>query len=164
MQPKSGLERDVALGDDNGLAEVRPMSRGREAVAARLAERVAGVQLDRGRSACPPPSLSPLQPNRTGGVLTKQRSLADIPAKHRRALVARLLGDDALGHPGGGCRGCQTGPQRVTGYLTRVEPSAEGVAFQHERHRLFEIAEAAGCSKAYASDIRRGKWTPHVST
>ena len=29
--------------------------------------------------------------------------------------------------------------------------------------KLSEIAEAAGCSKAYASDIRRGKWTPHVS-
>ena len=30
--------------------------------------------------------------------------------------------------------------------------------------KLSEIAEAAGCSKAYASDVRRGKWTPHVST
>jgi CRISPR-associated endonuclease Cas1 len=30
--------------------------------------------------------------------------------------------------------------------------------------KLAEIAEATGCSKAYASDIRRGKWTPHVST
>ncbi len=30
--------------------------------------------------------------------------------------------------------------------------------------KLSEIAEAAGCSKAYASDIRRRKWTPHVST
>jgi hypothetical protein len=30
--------------------------------------------------------------------------------------------------------------------------------------KLSEIAEAAGCFKAYASDIRRGKWTPHVST
>jgi transcriptional regulator with XRE-family HTH domain len=30
--------------------------------------------------------------------------------------------------------------------------------------KLAQIAEAAGCSKAYASDIRRGKWTPHVST
>ena len=30
--------------------------------------------------------------------------------------------------------------------------------------KLSEIAEAAGCSKAYASDIRRGKWTPHVSS
>jgi len=29
---------------------------------------------------------------------------------------------------------------------------------------LKEIAEAAGCSKASASDIRRGKWAPHVST
>ena len=30
--------------------------------------------------------------------------------------------------------------------------------------KLPEIAEAAGCSKAYASDYRRGKRTPHVST
>ena len=30
--------------------------------------------------------------------------------------------------------------------------------------KLSEIAGAAGCSKASASDIRRGKWTPHVST
>jgi hypothetical protein len=30
--------------------------------------------------------------------------------------------------------------------------------------KLAQIAEAAGCSKAYASDILRGKWTPHVST
>ena len=30
--------------------------------------------------------------------------------------------------------------------------------------KLSEIVEEAGCSKAYASDIRRGKWTPHVST
>jgi hypothetical protein len=30
--------------------------------------------------------------------------------------------------------------------------------------KLAEIAEAASCSKAYAADIRRGKWTPHVST
>jgi hypothetical protein len=29
---------------------------------------------------------------------------------------------------------------------------------------LAEIARAAGCSKASASDIRRGKRTPHVST
>jgi hypothetical protein len=27
-----------------------------------------------------------------------------------------------------------------------------------------DIAEAAACSKASASDIRRGKWSPHVST
>jgi hypothetical protein len=30
--------------------------------------------------------------------------------------------------------------------------------------KLSEIAEAAGCSKASASDIRRDKRTPHVST
>ncbi len=30
--------------------------------------------------------------------------------------------------------------------------------------KLMDIAEAAGCCKASASDIRRGKWTPHVST
>ena len=31
------------------------------------------------------------------------------------------------------------------------------------RVKLAEIAGAAGCSKASASDIRRGKRTPHVS-
>ena len=30
--------------------------------------------------------------------------------------------------------------------------------------KLSEIAATAGCSKASASHIRRGKWTPHVST
>jgi hypothetical protein len=30
--------------------------------------------------------------------------------------------------------------------------------------KLSEIVAAAGCSKASASDIKRGKWTPHVST
>jgi len=30
--------------------------------------------------------------------------------------------------------------------------------------KLSEIVEATGCSKASASDIRRGKRTPHVST
>jgi hypothetical protein len=30
--------------------------------------------------------------------------------------------------------------------------------------KLSEIAATAGYSKASASDIRRGKWTPHVST
>jgi hypothetical protein len=30
--------------------------------------------------------------------------------------------------------------------------------------KLSEIAAAAGCSKASASGIRRGKWVPHVST
>jgi len=30
--------------------------------------------------------------------------------------------------------------------------------------KLSDIAEAAGCCKASASDIRRGKWAPHVST
>ena len=29
--------------------------------------------------------------------------------------------------------------------------------------KLSDIAEAAGCCKASASDIRRGKWAPHVS-
>jgi hypothetical protein len=30
--------------------------------------------------------------------------------------------------------------------------------------KLMDIAEAAGCCKASASDIRREKWAPHVST
>ena len=54
-----------------------------------------------------------LQPNRAGGVLTKQGALPDIPAKHRCALVAGLLGGDALGDTGGSSRGRKAGPQRV---------------------------------------------------
>jgi CRISPR-associated endonuclease Cas1 len=42
-------------------------------------------------------------------------------------------------------------------FRREISPGLAGV-------KLSEIAEAAGCSKAYASDIRRGKWTPHVST
>ena len=30
--------------------------------------------------------------------------------------------------------------------------------------KLSDIVATAGCSKASASDIRRGKWAPHVST
>ena len=30
--------------------------------------------------------------------------------------------------------------------------------------KLSEIAEAAGCSKVFASQVRAGKFTPHVST
>jgi hypothetical protein len=82
-----------ALGDDNALAEVSPMSRGREAVTARPAQPVAREQLDRARRAYPPPLL---EPNRTGGVLTEQGALPDVVAKHHGALVTRLLGDDSL--------------------------------------------------------------------
>jgi hypothetical protein len=32
------------------------------------------------------------------------------------------------------------------------------------RVKLADIAKTAGCSKAYASDIRSGKYAPHVST
>ncbi len=55
-----------------------------------------------------------LQPDRACGVLTKQGALADVPTKHRRALVAGLLGDDSLGDPGSSSRGRKAGPQRVT--------------------------------------------------
>jgi hypothetical protein len=82
-----------------------------------------------------PPAASFLQPNRTGGVLTEQGALADVTAKHRRALVARLFGDDALGDPGRSSRGRKAGPQRVTCHLAGVEPGTGRVALQHERHR-----------------------------
>ena len=78
--------------------------------------------------------------------------------------MPRLLGDDALGDTGSSSRGRKTGPQRVTGHLAGVGPGTDGVALQHECHRVFEIAEAAEYSKAHASDIRRKTWTPHVST
>jgi hypothetical protein len=88
---------------------------------------------------CPPrlPRFFPLlQPNCAGGILAEQGALPDIPAKHRRALVARLVGDDALGYPGSSSRSRQTGPQRVTGHLGGVEPDTDCMALQHERHRL----------------------------
>ena len=125
MQPKSGLERDVALGDNNGLAEVRPMSRGREAVTARPAQPVAREQVNRARHAYPPPLL---QPNCAGGVLTEQRALADVPAKHRCALAARLLGDDAFGHPDSSSCGRKIEPKRVTGHLSGIKPDTGAVA------------------------------------
>jgi CRISPR-associated endonuclease Cas1 len=42
-------------------------------------------------------------------------------------------------------------------FRREILPRLQGV-------KLAEIAKAAGCSKASASDIRRGKWAPHVST
>jgi hypothetical protein len=62
-----------------------------------------------------------------------------------------------------------------TGRLSQWDRANPGTVYDTELFRreilprlgtvkLSEIAEAARCSKAYASDIRRGKWTPHVST
>ena len=112
------------------------------------------------------PASSPLVTARprSGCVLTEQRAFAGVTAQHRRAPVARLLAIYTLGDPGRSSRGRKTRPQRVTGHLSGIKPCAGGKTLQHERHRLTEIAKRAGCSKAYASCIRRGKWTPHVST
>ena len=104
-----------------------------------------------------------LQPNRAGGVLTKERAFADVAAKHRGSLVARLLGDDALGDPGSSSRGCKAGPQRVSGHLAGVKPGSGGVALQHERHCLgaesccphvaMAVHGAKGCSLDDARDL-----------
>jgi hypothetical protein len=56
-----------------------------------------------------PCTLPFLQPNRAGGVFTEQGALPDVPAKHGGALVARLLGDDALGDAGSSSRGRKAG-------------------------------------------------------
>ena len=85
--------------------------------------------------AAPTRRLPLLQPNRAGGVLTEQRALPDVSAQHRRALVARLLGDDALGDTGSSSRGRKACPQRVTGYFARIKSGTGSVALQHERHR-----------------------------
>lgn len=42
-------------------------------------------------------------------------------------------------------------------FRREILPSLAGV-------KLFEIVETIGCSKASASEIRRGKWTPHGSS
>ena len=69
-----------------------------------------------------PPCQPRLQPNRAGGVLTEERALPDIAAKHRRALVTRLVGDDAPGAPGSGSRGRKACPQRVTSNSPEIMP------------------------------------------
>jgi hypothetical protein len=48
-------------------------------------------------------------------------------------------------------------PDNAELFRREILPSLAGV-------KLAEIAEASGCSKASASDMRRGKWTPYVST
>ena len=76
-----------------------------------------------------------LQPYSAGGVLTKQGTFADVPTKHRRALVTRLLSDDALGDSSRGSRGRKTGPQRVTGYLAgRARPGRRGASIRAPPH------------------------------
>ncbi len=50
--------------------------------------------------------------NRAGGVLPEQAPLAAVPGRHRHALVAGLVGDDALGDPDSSSRDRQTGQQR----------------------------------------------------
>jgi len=67
--------------------------------------------------------------------------------------VARLLGDDALGHPSRCCRGRKAGPERVNGYLGGVEPGTPGVALQHERHRL----TAESCCADMAMAVHRAE-------
>ena len=50
-----------------------------------------------------------LQPDRAGGVLAEQGALADVAAKHRRALVTGLLGNDTLWDTSRSSRGRKTG-------------------------------------------------------
>jgi hypothetical protein len=68
--------------------------------------------------------------------------------------------------------GCRHRPHRA---LLEWDKANPGTVYDPELFRreilprlagvkLSEIAEAAACSKAYASDIRRGRWAPHVST
>ena len=104
-----------------------------------------------------------LQPNRAGGVLTKQGALPDIPAKHRGSLVACLLGYDALWDTGSSSRGRKAGSQRVTCHVGGVESGPGSVALQHERHRLgaesccpdvaMAVHGAKGCSLDNARDL-----------
>src|ERR1039458_3431477 len=97
---------------------------------------------------CDLPATFPLQPDRAGGVLTEQGALADVAAKHGRALVTGLLGDDALGYPDSSSRGRKASPQRVTGHLAGVESSSGSEALQHECHRLGTESRCADVAMA----------------
>jgi hypothetical protein len=72
-----------------------------------------------------------------GGVLTEQRTLPDVPAKHRRAPVAGLIGDDALGDAQPQQPRSQDRPAASDRPPRRGRvPATGGVALQHEGHRL----------------------------
>ena len=73
------------------------------------------------------PASLPYSPTALAAFSRNREPSRDVPAKHRCAPVASLLGDDALGDPGSSSRGRQTGPQRVTGHLVEVEPGTGGV-------------------------------------
>ena len=68
--------------------------------------------------------------------------------------------------------GCHRGPQAGVPGMGQsqsqrgLRPGAfpEGILSRPTSVKLSEIAESLGCSKASASDIRPGKWAPHVST
>jgi hypothetical protein len=92
-----------------------------------------GVELAGNGVATFPPLL---QSYRAGGILSEQGTFPDVPAKHRRALMPGLLGDDAFGDANRSSCGRKTGPQRVTGHLGGVKPGSTSVALQHEGHRL----------------------------
>jgi hypothetical protein len=104
-----------------------------EAVAPRATEPVAREELDRGRHADPRPP-SPYSPTALAAFSRNREASRDVPAKHCRSPVARLVGDDALCDPGSSSRGRKAGAQRVTGYLARVEPGTGGAALHHKGH------------------------------
>jgi hypothetical protein len=62
----------------------------------------------------------------------------------------------------GGLLACRTRPTGAAFY--DPERFAREILPGLATVKLSEIVEATGMSKAYASDVRRGKWTPHVST
>ena len=79
------------------------------------------------------------------------------PLRHPRSVAGAALPSRlANGRSLSGTRPTPTWPTDPELFRRDILPKLGSV-------RLSEIAEAAGCSKAYASDISRGKWTPHVS-
>jgi hypothetical protein len=99
-----------------------------------------------------------------GGAVTNPRHVC---------CAACIAADPAQAPEVRGRRGAAIAARRRA--LTEWEQANAGVTYDPELFRrqilprlatvkLSEIVEATGMSKASASDVRRGKWTPHVST
>ena len=116
------------------------------------------------------PGDSPRSRSSTESRWTRGRSLPapsrPITAGRQALRARRLYVIRSASHPSGGLR------DRLGRWWDKANPGAvhDSELFRRDilsrlaTIKLSEIAEAVACSKASASDIRRGKWTPHVST
>jgi CRISPR-associated endonuclease Cas1 len=142
------------LRDAQAVVKARKVEATRRAAAGRVVQRPAAQPAALALWTCPD----------CGGAVTNPR--------HVRCDVC-IAADPAQAPEVRGRRGAAIAARKRA--LVEWDKANPGAAYDPELFRreirprlatvpLKEISEAAGCCKASASDIRRGKWTPHVST